>query len=59
MTVWDFSGIYADEGISGKSKEKRTEFMRMIRDCEGRKVDMIVTKSQFQDLLEILRTVLK
>ncbi len=42
---WKFAGIYADEGISGKSKKNRTEFLRMIRDAENRKIDLIITKS--------------
>ena len=43
--VWVFAGIYADEGISGTSKDKRDEFLRLIADCEAQKVDMIITKS--------------
>lgn len=42
---WEFAGIYADEGISGKSKENRTELMRMMKDCRAKKIDMIITKS--------------
>ena len=42
---WKFAGIYADEGISGKSKKNRTEFLRMIRDAENRKLDLVITKS--------------
>ena len=42
---WQFSGVYADEGISGTSKNKRDEFLRLIRDCEARKIDMVITKS--------------
>ena len=38
-------GIYADEGISGTSEEKRTEFQRMINDARAGKIDKIVTKS--------------
>lgn len=39
------AGIYADEGISGTQKCKRTEFLRLIRDCQRGKVDRIITKS--------------
>ena len=59
--AWEFAGIYADEGISGKSKEKRTEFMRMIKECEGRKIDMVITKSisrfarNTADCIEVVR----
>ncbi|MBP2654281.1 MAG: site-specific recombinase, invertase Pin [Firmicutes bacterium] len=42
---WKFAGIYADEGISGKSKKNRTEFLRMVRDAENRKLDLVITKS--------------
>jgi len=42
---WKFSGIYADEGISGTSKFKRNEFLRLMKDCEARKLDMVITKS--------------
>jgi DNA invertase Pin-like site-specific DNA recombinase len=42
---WEFAGVYADEGISGKSKMQRLEFMRMLRDAENVKLDLIITKS--------------
>ena len=42
---WEFAGMYADEGISGTQMKKRDEFNRMIRDCEARKIEMIMTKS--------------
>lgn len=38
-------GIYADEGISGTSEDKRVEFKRMIADCRKGKIDRIYTKS--------------
>ena len=44
-TQWRIAGIFADEGISGTSVNKRPEFMRMIRLCEKGKIDMILTKS--------------
>lgn len=37
--------IYADEGVSGKSEDKRDEFRRMIADCRRGKIDRIYTKS--------------
>lgn len=37
--------IYADEGISGTSRNKRDEFNRMMRDCKAGKVDCILVKS--------------
>ena len=43
--AWSFAGIYSDQGISGKNKEKRPEFMRMVKDAENQKFDLIITKS--------------
>ena len=42
---WTMAGIFADEGITGTSTKKRTEFLRMIRLCKQKKIDMILTKS--------------
>jgi site-specific DNA recombinase len=42
---WYFSGIYADEGISGTQDFKRENFMKMIEDGIKDKYDMILTKS--------------
>ena len=42
---WEFVEVYADEGITGTSKKKRKEFLRMIEDCEAGKIDFILTKS--------------
>ena len=42
---WALAGIFADEGISGTQANKRKEFMRMIRLCRQKKIDMILTKS--------------
>jgi DNA invertase Pin-like site-specific DNA recombinase len=42
---WTIVDVYADEGISGTSTEKRTDFKRMIEDCKAGKIDMIITKS--------------
>ena len=37
--------LYADEGISGTQALKRENFMRMIRDCEDGKIDLIQAES--------------
>ena len=37
--------IYADEGITGTSEDKRDEFKRLITDCKRGKIDRIYTKS--------------
>ena len=42
---WIFSGIYADEGITGTQVNKRKNFLRLMHDCEKGKVDYILTKS--------------
>lgn len=58
---WGFAGIYYDEGISGTKKEKRSELLRLISDCEQKKIDFIVTKSisrfarNTTDCLELVR----
>lgn len=42
---WTPAGIFADEGITGTSARKRPEFLRMIRQCKQKKIDIILTKS--------------
>ncbi len=42
---WVLADVYADEGITGTSVEKRKEFQRMIEDCLAGKIDMVITKS--------------
>ena len=42
---WEFSGIFADDGISGTNTKKREEFNRMIAECMEGHIDMIITKS--------------
>ena len=42
---WEMAGIYADEGISGTSMKKRTEFKKMITACKRGHIDLIITKS--------------
>jgi len=58
---WVFAGLYYDEGISGTKMEKRTELLRMIRDCKQGRIDFIITKSISRfarntvDCLELVR----
>ena len=40
-----FVDMYADEGISGTSTAKRTEFKRLMSDCRKGKIDRVLTKS--------------
>ena len=42
---WTMAGIFADEGITGTTARKRPEFLRMIRLCKQKKIDIILTKS--------------
>ncbi len=42
---WRLVDIYADEGITGICAAKRTEFQRLMNDCRGGKIDIILTKS--------------
>ena len=42
---YTMAGIYADEGISGVSTNRREQFKKMIKDCEDGKIDMVITKS--------------
>ncbi len=42
---WEFVDIFADEGITGTRADKRSEFQRMLRLCEHKRIDLIVTKS--------------
>lgn len=58
---WEYTGIYADEGLSGTSLKKRLGFQRMMKDCEKGKIDRILVKSVSRfsrntvDLLKIIR----
>ena len=42
---WVFVDLYADEGITGTSAEKRTEFQRLIADCKRGLIDKVLCKS--------------
>ena len=42
---WTMAGIFADEGITGTSAAKRPEFLRMIRKCRQKKIDLVLVKS--------------
>ena len=42
---WTMAGIFADEGITGTSARKRPEFLKMIRMCRQKKIDIVLTKS--------------
>lgn len=42
---WEFAGIYADEGISGRDTGHRSDFNRLLADCDAGKIDMVLVKS--------------
>lgn len=42
---WIMVDLYADEGITGTSAEKRKDFQRLLSDCRRRKIDRVLTKS--------------
>ena len=42
---WEYTKVYADEGLSGTTTKKRTEFNRMIKDALNGKINLIITKS--------------
>lgn len=58
---WELAGIFADEGISGTSMKKRTEFNRIVAACKRGRIDIILTKSSSRfarntvDCLNIIR----
>ena len=42
---WTMAGLVADRGLTGTSARKRPEFLRMIRQCKQKKIDIVLTKS--------------
>ncbi|NBI67907.1 recombinase family protein [Pseudoflavonifractor sp. 60] len=58
---WTLVDLYADEGISGTSAEKRPDFQRLISDCRRGKIDKVLVKSisrfarNAKDCLETIR----
>ena len=57
---WEYVGVYADSGETGTLKN-RSEFQRLVADCEAGKIDIVLTKSISRfarntvDLLETVR----
>lgn len=54
---WVLYEVYADEGITGTSTEKRTQFNRMIRDASMGKFQLILTKEVSRFSRNILDTI--
>ena len=58
---WILVDLYADEGISGTSAEKRPDFQRLLLDCRRGRVDKVLVKSisrfarNTKDCLETVR----
>lgn len=58
---WEYAGVYADSGISGTQTASRSEFQRLIQDCEDGKINIVLCKSISRfarntvDLLETVR----
>ena len=42
---WEFVDVYADQGITGTSAEKREDFLRLLADCRRGRIDRILVKS--------------
>mgnify|MGYP002621232150 FL=1 len=42
---WEFAGIFVDSGISGTRMEHRSEFQKLMQECENGNVDLILCKS--------------
>lgn len=42
---WELADIYADQGITGTSVDKRDDFLRMMEDCRKGRIDRILVKS--------------
>ena len=57
---WELAGIYADSFISGTETSRRTEFQRLLTDCESGKIDIVLCKSisRFaRNTVDLLRSV--
>ncbi len=60
--LWEFAGVYADEGITGTKVKGRDDFKTMIAACEEGDIDLILTKSitRFaRNTLECIQTIRK
>lgn len=55
--IWQFVEVYADEGTTGVSTDKRDDFNRMMKDCQKGKIDRIITKSTSRFARNILDTI--
>ena len=54
--------MYADEGITGTSTANRSEFKRLIADCNAEKMALVLVKSisrSARDIVDCLHTMRK
>ena len=42
---WELVDVYADEGLTGTSMDKREDFNRMLADCRKGRIDKVLVKS--------------
>ena len=42
--LWEFIGIFADEGISGTKMDNRKGLLHLIGECEAGKIDLVIVK---------------
>ena len=54
---WELYAVYADEGVSGTSTRKRTQFNRMIQDAHMSKFNLIITKEVSRFSRNLLDTI--
>lgn len=54
---WELCEIYADEGITGTSTHKRSQFNRMVQDARDGKFQLIITKEVSRFSRNILDTI--
>ena len=54
---WELYEVYADEGITGTSTKKRTQFNRMINDAYSGKFKLIITKEVSRFSRNLLDTI--
>ena len=54
---WELYEVYADEGITGTSTKKRTQFNRMINDAYAGKFKLIITKEVSRFSRNLLDTI--
>ena len=57
--LWDYAGVYSDDGVTGTLQKLRKGFKELIADCDAGKIDIILVKSisRFgRNTLELLET---